>query len=188
MTLQLICIISKTKLTTPSALRINVGFIVNQAIGYSRDFSIEIPEYSFSDGLYVRNLAFAILISRTTEGLLVQVNGHALTELECGYCLENFGHNLSFDFVEMFTFRSHAVEDTELILPDDLQIDLAPLLTEYLYLDIPINPMCKSDCQGLCPVCGENQNLSTCNHGEEKVDPRLSVLKTLLDDETKPAG
>jgi uncharacterized protein len=184
-TFQRIRIISKTKLTNPSALRINVGFIVNQAIGYSRDFSIEIPDYSFSDSLDVRNLAFDILISRTTEGLLVQVNGHALLELECGYCLESFWHNLSFDFVEMFTFRSHAVEDTELILPDDLQIDLAPLLTEYLYLDIPINPMCKSNCQGLCPICGENQNTSTCNHGEDNVDPRLSVLKTLLDGDSE---
>ena len=172
-------------MTNLSALRINVGFIVNQAIGYSRDFSIEIPEYSFSNGLDVRNLAFDILISRTSEGLLVQVNGHALTPLECGYCLENFLLNLSFEFAEMFTFRSHAVEDTELILPDDLQIDLAPLLAEYLYLDIPINPMCKPDCQGLCPICGENQNFSTCNHSEENVDPRLSVLKALLDDETK---
>ena len=185
MTFQLICIISKTKLTTPSALRINVGFIVNQAIGYSRDFSIEIPEYSFSEGLDVRNLAFEILISRTTEGLLVQVNGQALTELECGYCLVNFGHKLSFNFVEIFTFRSHAIEDTELILPDDLQIDLAPLLAEYLYLEIPINPMCKSDCQGLCPVCGENQNFSTCNHDDENFDDRLSVLKTFLDNETE---
>ena len=175
---------SKTKLTNPSALRINVGFIVNQAIGYSRDFSIEIPEYSFSDGLDVRNLAFDIQISRTSEGLLVQVNGHALTELECGYCLDNFWHNLSFEFAEMFTFRSHAVEETELILPDDLQIELAPLLTEYLYLDIPINPMCKPDCHGLCPICGENQNFASCNHDEENFDPRLSALKTLLDDET----
>lgn len=185
MTFQLIRIIGKTKLTNTSTLRINVGFIVNQAIGYSRDFSIEIQDYSFSDGLVVRNLSFETLISRTTEGLLVQVNGQALTELECGYCLEKFWHNLSFDFVEMFTFRSHAVEDTELILPDDLQIDLAPLLTEYLNLEIPINPMCKKECRGLCPICGENRNFTTCNHGEENVDPRLSVLKTLLDDETK---
>jgi len=183
-TFQQIRFICKTKLTNPSALRINVGFIVNQAIGYSRVFSIEIPEYSFSDSLDVRNLAFDLQISRTTEGLLVQVNGHALTKLECGYCLENFWHNLSFDFVEMYTFRSHAIEETELILPDDLQIDLAPLLTEYLYLDIPINPMCEPGCRGLCPICGENQNYVTCNHGEENVDPRLSALKTLLDDET----
>ena len=183
MTFQYIRIPRKTKLTNPSALRINVGFIVNQSIGFRRDFSIEIPEYSFSDGLDVRNLSFDIQISRTTEGLLVQVNGQALTELECGYCLVDFWQNLSFDFVEMFTFQSHAVEESELILPDDLQIDLAPLLTEYLYLDIPINPMCKSDCQGLCPICGENRNDSACNHSEDNVDPRLSILKTLLDDE-----
>lgn len=173
----------ETLLTSPAVLRINVGFIVNQAIGYSRDFSIEIPYHSFSDSLVVGNLMVRILVSRTTEGLLVQVQGQAFTELECVYCLDDYQHNLSFDFVEMYTFPSHAVEDTELILPDDLQIDLAPLLNEYLYLDIPINPMCKPDCQGLCPICGENRNFSPCRHGEESVDPRLSVLKTLLDDE-----
>ena len=77
----------------------------------------------------IENLVGNIVVSRTTEGLLVQVKGHAHTELECVYCLDDFQHNLSFDFVEMYTFPSHAVEDTELILPDDLQIDLAPLLT-----------------------------------------------------------
>lgn len=174
----------ETLLTSLAVLRVNVGFIVNQAIGYSRDFSIEIPDHTFPDGLKIENLVVEILASRTTEGLLVQVKGHGLTGLECVYCLDDFQHNLSFKFIEMYTFPSHAVEDTELILPDDLQIDLAPLLNEYLSLDIPISPICKPDCQGLCPICGENQNISTCSHGEESIDPRLSVLKTLLDDET----
>jgi uncharacterized protein len=82
----------------------------------------------------------------------------------------------------MYTFPSHAVEDTELILPDDFQIDLRPLLREYLTLEIPISPMCKPDCKGLCPICGENRNQTTCNHEVEPDDPRLAVLKTLLDD------
>jgi len=179
--------LGETLLTSPAVLRLNVGFIVNQAIGYSRDFSIEIPHHIFPDGLVIENLVVDILASRTTEGLLIQVKGNALTELECAYCLDNFLHSLSFDFIEMYTFPSHAVDDTELILPDNLQIDLAPLLSEYLYLDIPINPICQPKCKGLCKICGENQNLSTCNHGEEYVDPRLSVLKTLLDDDNSSA-
>ena len=174
--------------TDQTLLRLNIGFIVHQAIGYSRDFSIEIPDHTFPDSFKIENLVVEIIVSRTTEGLLVQVKGQALTGLECVYCLDDFQQILSFDFIEMYTFPSHAVEDTELILPDDLQIDLSPLLNEYLYLDIPINPMCKPDCLGLCPICGEKLNVSTCSHGEEVIDPRLLVLKSLLDDETSSAA
>jgi uncharacterized protein len=174
-------------LTNPSLFRINVGFIVNQSIGYNRNFSIEIPELYYLDDLAVQNLEGNIVISRTTEGLLVQVKGQAQTELECVYCLDRFEQNLQLDFVEMYTFPSHADKDTELILPDDLQINLAPLIREYLFLDIPINPACKPDCKGLCPICGESLSDSACDHDDEAGDPRLSVLKTLLDDEASDA-
>jgi uncharacterized protein len=172
---------------SPALLRVNVGFIVNQAIGYSRDFSFEIPELSFSDELSVQNLRGNIAVSRTTEGLLIQVKGQAQTGVECVYCLDSFRQILKLDFVEIYTFPAHAVEDTELILPDDLQINLSPLIGEYLQLDIPIGPVCKPDCKGLCPICGENLNYSSCNHSDEPVDPRLSVLKKLLDDDASSA-
>jgi uncharacterized protein len=170
-------------ITDPSLLRLNVGFIVGQAIGYSREFSIEVPELSFADGLDFRDLVGNILVSRTTEGLLVQVKGQAQIGFECVYCLDSFDQTIELDFVEIYTFPSHAVEDTELILPDDQQIDLRPLLREYLTLEIPISPICKPDCKGLCPICGENQNRTTCIHEDESVDPRLSVLKSLLDED-----
>jgi uncharacterized protein len=83
----------------------------------------------------------------------------------------------------MYTFPANADKDTEMVLPDDLRIDLAPLIREYLHLDMPINPICKSDCKGLCPICGENLNQLSCNHNDEISDPRFAVLKTLLDED-----
>ena len=80
-------------LTNPGLLRINVGFVVNQAIGYSRDFIIEIPDLSFSDDLVIENLVGKIVVSRTTEGLLVQVNGQARTGVDCVYCLRKIRTN-----------------------------------------------------------------------------------------------
>ena len=175
-------------LSSPALLRINVGFIVNESIGYRREFSIEIPEISFKDDLTVVELNGSVLVSRTTEGLLVQGKGQAKTFDVCVYCLEGFQQLLTFDFVEMYTFPTHAVEETELILSDDLQINLAPLLWEYLELEIPINPVCRSDCKGLCPICGGNLNNASCNHDDELLDPRLSKLRYLLDDEDSPTG
>ena len=170
-------------LTSQKLLRLNVGFIVHQSVGYSRDFPIEIPGISVADDLKFEDLTGIVTVSRTTEGLLVQVKGQAHTQADCVLCLEQFDQALHLDFVEMFTFASHADKDTELVLPDDLNIDLFPLIREYLYLEMPISPTCRPDCKGLCSVCGENLNQMTCNHDIEIDDPRLAVLKSLLDDD-----
>jgi uncharacterized protein len=170
-------------LTSQTLLRLNVGFIVHQSIGYSRDFSIEIPGISSAEDFDFEDFAGIVTVSRTTEGLLVQVKGQAQTKADCVLCLEQFYQQLHLDFVEMFTFPSHADKETELILPDDLNIDLYPLIREYFYLDIPISPICRQDCKGLCPVCGENLNHTTCSHDVEMGDSRLAVLKSLLDND-----
>ena len=174
--------------TLQTLLRLNVGFIVHQSVGYSRDFPIEIPGISSTEDFEFVDLAGNVTVSRTTEGLLVQVRGQAQTSADCVLCLEQFHQQLHLDFVEMFTFPSHADKETELILPDDLNIDLYPLIREYLYLDVPISPTCRPDCKGLCLVCGENLNHTTCSHDDEIDDSRLAILKTLLDDEDSPGS
>ncbi len=174
-------------LTEQTFFRLNIGFIVHQAIGYSRDFPIEASELALSEELSVKNLIGNARVSRTTDGLLVQASGQASMAAECVFCLDAFEHLLDLKFVEMYTFPSQADENTDLVLPDDLHIDLLPLIREYLYLDIPISPVCKPDCKGLCPICGDNLNLVDCKHDEEAGDPRFSVLKALLDDDAPPA-
>jgi uncharacterized protein len=57
---------------------------------------------------------------------------------------------------------------------------LEPLVREEMLLAIPINPICRADCKGLCPICGGNLNETLCSHEGEEVDPRLSILKTWL--------
>jgi uncharacterized protein len=73
------------------------------------------------------------------------------------------------------------MEDTEMIYPEDGQVDLAPVVREYLLLEMPINPVCKADCRGLCPICGNDLSQERCDHGSDPIDPRMSILKTLLD-------
>jgi uncharacterized protein len=67
-----------------------------------------------------------------------------------------------------------------LLLPEDSHIDLAPLIREFALLEIPISPICKPDCKGLCPVCGENLNETDCGHRPESNDSPFAVLKDLL--------
>ncbi|HUR21173.1 MAG TPA: DUF177 domain-containing protein, partial [Vicinamibacterales bacterium] len=59
----------------------------------------------------------------------------------------------------------------------DEQIDLGEVVREQLYLTLPMKPLCREDCKGLCPVCGVNRNRETCTCQQEWVDPRMAALK-----------
>jgi uncharacterized protein len=167
-------------LTAPLVL--NVGFISQQSIGYNRVFYFDLPELVLQPDLKLRQVEGEIEFSRTSEGLLAQGKFQAVVDATCGRCLCDFEQVLITDFTELFTFPSHVREDTELVYPEDGQIDFGPILREYMILEIPINPVCKQDCKGLCSVCGNNLNTEPCDHELDSIDPRMSVLKSLLDD------
>ncbi|NCP16799.1 DUF177 domain-containing protein, partial [bacterium] len=73
-----------------------------------------------------------------------------------------------------------SVTDSGLILPEDGYIDLEPLMREYALLEVPISPVCKPDCKGLCPVCGEDLNLVNCGHQAGGSESPFAALKPLL--------
>ena len=108
---------------------------------------------------------------------------HALTMNECVRCLQDFPLPLDIEFTELYAFSAESKTDSELILPESGQIDLRPLVREEMLLAVPINPLCDPECKGLCPICGENRNETECDHEIETIDPRLSVLKSLLNEE-----
>ncbi len=163
-----------------SPLRLNVGFFINENIGYSRDFPFDIPKIHLPPDLDLVELNGAARITRTPQGLLVQVKAHSFSPTECVRCLAGFNQPLDTEFTELYAFSSRSVTESDLILPEDGHIDLEPLAREYMLLAMPIKPLCRPDCKGLCPICGENLNESQHNHDSDEGDPRLSVLKTLL--------
>ncbi len=66
----------------------------------------------------------------------------------------------------------------------DDQIDLGQMVREQCYLAIPMKPLCRADCQGLCAICGTNLNLERCSCEPRWVDPRLAALQTLVSPRT----
>lgn len=162
-------------------LRLNVGFLINLSVGDSRDFIFDIPHIHLVPDLDLGDLGGTARITRTAQGLLVQARLSATLLTECVRCLTDFQQPLNVDFTELYAFSRNSVTDSDLVLPEDAHINLAPLIREYMLLEVPISPLCKPDCKGLCPVCGENLNETVCNHEDEAIDPRLAILKTLLE-------
>jgi DUF177 domain-containing protein len=162
-------------------LRLNIGFIIHQSIGYYRDFPFEFPIIHLKPDLDLKNLIGTVRVTRTAQGLLVQAKMRAVTPVECVRCLADFEQPLEIDFTELYAFTSNSVTESGLYVPENGLLDLAPLIRDEMYLSIPISPVCKPDCKGLCPICGENLNETTCHHEEETVDLGLNSLKELFE-------
>jgi uncharacterized protein len=111
--------------------------------------------------------------------------------LSCSRCLEGF--DLAVDEAFDVLYLPHAASgsaEERLVEDDDLStafyedhvIDLGQLMLEQCYLAVPMKPLCREDCQGLCPDCGTNLNTASCGCSRSWVDPRLSVLEQLRKD------
>lgn len=144
-------------------LRLNVGYFYNKPIGYSREIPVDVEHLELDD-LVINNLKSGVVVSRTREGLLLQVEGTADVETDCVRCLKDFFLTVDFDFEELYQFPSRTREKSDLVLSNDGYIDLRSLYREYLILAIPIKRLCKPDCKGLCVICGTNLNDATCEH------------------------
>ncbi len=60
------------------------------------------------------------------------------------------------------------------------ELDLEPLARDAVLLELPLAPLCREDCAGLCPTCGANRNTETCDCSPA-TDPRWAALDALRD-------
>jgi uncharacterized protein len=73
-------------------------------------------------------------------------------------------------------------EEPDVFLIDEThKLDLADAMREYALLALPMLPLCREDCKGLCPECGVNLNDEPEHMHEPEVDDRLAALKQLLE-------
>lgn len=159
--------------------RINVGFIIHEETGYSHEIPFELDKVKLDD-LELRNFVGSIHIGRTPQGLIVQGKFSGESKLECVRCLNEFVFALNWEITELYAFNKKSVSESELLVPDDAHIDLAPLLREYALLEVPINPLHSRDCKGLCIECGQDLNVRDCGHSQVEDDSPFSKLRDLL--------
>ena len=159
--------------------RINVGFIIHEEVGYSHEIPFELGKVKIDD-LELQNFEGAVQIGRTPQGLVVQGKFSADTKLECVRCLREFNYPLNWEITELYAFNKKSVSESELLVPDDAHLDLAPLIREYALLEIPISPLHDPACKGLCPECGQDLNIRDCGHRQDLDDSPFAKLKDLL--------
>ncbi|MPN25311.1 hypothetical protein SDC9_172719 [bioreactor metagenome] len=117
------------------------------------------------------------------DGLLLKVGGviELTANFECDRCLEKYTKCTKIAFLEEFRETSERNGSDEINTYHGDEINIGELLRESIILATPLKTVCNEDCQGLCPKCGTNLNISTCACEKGVIDPRLAALQQLLD-------
>ena len=126
-------------------------------------------------------------LTLTPDGQDVMVDGsiEATVPQLCSRCLEPFPSKVAASVGVHLTPRPATGGDSSELGEDDLdtdfyvndQLDLDRLIEAETTLALPMKPLCRTDCRGLCPVCGVNRNVTACRCEVRQPDPRLAALK-----------
>lgn len=165
----------------PSRLRFNFGFFIEASLGTSRTIELSYPTIWLSHDLTVTPLIGSFVATRTGEGVYLSGQLKTMLDNTCVRCLEEAKVPATLDLDDLFYYPPQSAPDGEYSLGEDGFIDLAPLVRELTVLEIPIQPVCKPDCKGLCIHCGQNLNEGSCDCEIDTIDPRLAKLRELLE-------
>ena len=170
----------------------NVAQLLKSPVGTSFEADIHEEHIQFDEELKVIGpIDGHTRIRRINQGLLVDGWIDLVLEMTCTRCLKVFEQAMHVPFEERFYptvdvvtgMPTHPVDVEEAFPMDEHHLlDLSEPVRQQVLLEIPMVTLCKEDCAGLCAQCGKDLNEGPCECQPE-VDTRLSVLKTLLQQE-----
>jgi uncharacterized protein len=114
-----------------------------------------------------------------TEGVLV--TGTAIAPLggECARCLDPVSSTVEASIMELYRYEPDADDDDEVRYLVGDKLDLEPAFRDAVVLALPLSPLCREDCPGLCAQCGVRLADAGPSHVHDDVDPRWEALRGL---------
>jgi uncharacterized protein len=103
-------------------------------------------------------------------------------EMLCSRCIENYIGDIHVSSNHIFVKEGFQTDEEQQLYKGD-EIDLTEIVLNEITAELPMKPLCTTDCKGLCPVCGKNKNHAECGCKAVEIDSRLQVLQKLLEDE-----
>ncbi len=126
----------------------------------------------------------------TESTLEIAVTGHLSTAMEiaCDRCLEQAPFAIDSDFTLLYQPSTSDLREGEIFIKDPESeigfyegdgLELSDVLQEEILLLLPMQRVCREDCKGICPVCGQNRNQVECHCHLEVADDRWAGLQNL---------
>lgn len=148
------------------------------------DLAVGALEYKLPQGIEYR-----IVLSNVGDAVVATGKVSADVQGECVRCLETATVHVDSEIEGYFAISESSdlegMEDDEYeFIPESGEVDLANCIVSSVVVEIPITFLCSDDCKGLCPKCGCNRNLESCDC-DDRIDDfnPFSVLKGMFGDE-----
>lgn len=164
-------------------MRITVSSIPEAGIEKELRLPVDLGDIKLKEDVQV-----FLMVSKSGSKVLVEGQFTSVIFLVCSRCLREFSfpikNNFSMEYTpyrELSKEKEHELKREELDISfyHNDEINIEDLIREQIFLFVPMKPLCKSDCQGICPQCGANLNEMSCGCSSEKIDLRLTPLKKL---------
>lgn len=180
-------------------LTIAVSGLMAEVPGTVRDYPVERVAVEPGDGLVLAEpVSGTIRLTHTNRGLVVSAKLSTALMGECARCLQPLVIPVRFRIdeevlpsIDLGSGLPVPLEeggDPEAPrLTDHHELELRPLVIEAISLQEPIAPLCREDCEGLCPECGARMEAGH-DHGHESIDPRLDALRAFRFDAGDESG
>ncbi len=173
-------------------IEFNVAQLLKSPVGTTRQYDVDEPLPAVEGYQPTEPVRGRVKLTRTNQGILVDARLATAVRLECSRCLEEVVAPVKMHIEEEFLptvdletgLPAEPPEGSEaeaFTIDEHHILDLDEAIRQYLLLSLPLQPLCRADCAGLCPTCGKNLNEGQCDCPAEPVDDRLAPLAGLFD-------
>jgi uncharacterized protein len=164
-------------------VRLNLTTLAHATVGRRQVVNIDVGDTEIGE-LHLAYLKGELQFTRVAGGILVEGRLHTEVETSCTRCLETFFEPIHIDLEDTIRLPGEEVTPEHPVrVAEGGWVNLDPLIRQYTWLELPINPVCSPNCEGLCPECGGNLNAGECVcEDTESIDPRWEALRPLLEE------
>ena len=161
--------------------------IVDEPLRFDFEVPFTVDELAREQLVGISPAQIAGEVARVEGGFSLSARLSWAGKLECSRCLASYDFSYEEDFSLVLYPRKTTAEAELSLDKDDLDayyydepiVPIAPIVEERIQIAIPMKPLCREDCRGLCPQCGSDRNVSECNCVVEFIDPRWRALQLL---------
>jgi uncharacterized protein len=173
------------------SLEFNVSQLLKAEVGQTRLYAFDAEEPIDLDGSTVSDVRGRVKFALTNFGVVATGEADGTLHLNCARCLEDFDKPAHVSFtdeyrptVDIGTGLASSVPQSETAfdISANHTIDLTEALRQHFLLAVDLIPVCRDDCQGLCPTCGVNRNVESCACPPPEEPSPFAVLQGLLGD------
>ncbi len=176
-------------------MKLNVAQLMKSPVGTTRAYDLEERIEQVEDQRLTRPVKVHLHLTRINDGLLARGDVETALDTQCSRCVEPADQLISFHFEEQFRptidiatgqpLKKDLDEepaDASYAIDANHNLDVDEVLRQGIVIETPMHPLCRPDCQGLCPNCGANLNQGACGcEADAPSGPMAAALQQLVE-------